>query len=345
VALDTCVYPTFDWDAFAIWQLKSKLLATEALTPRPAYFTDVSRSFSHLRYPILMPMICAGEHVMAGRLDDELEKSPLILLYLGMGAVVYSAIKVRRGKLAAITATTLLMCTPFMMGAAGNGTADVPLAAFYAGTLVSLLNWQQDRRACDLALCALLSICMAWTKQEGLYLAAINAAAVFGIAPRRPKAWIGFAAALGLAYLPWHIFAHPLPRTDENYTGHLHIGEIVAHLPRVRPVVHGFLVRAFYWDDWCVFWFALPAVALLERARLRRAPVALLWFLLLMHCLLNITPFVLVTNWILYQLMAVTQNRLMLHAAPAAALIIGLQWPRVRREPIKLPEPGIPRPQ
>ncbi|MGA3066125.1 MAG: hypothetical protein ABSF29_04675 [Tepidisphaeraceae bacterium] len=330
-ALDAFVYPTFDWDGFAIWQLKSKLLATQPLNPRPDYFTDVSRSFSHLRYPILVPMICAGEHVMSGRLDDELEKSPLFLLYIGMGAAVYGAIDRRRGGLAAITATTLLMGTQVMLRAACNGTADVPLAAFYACGLVCLLNWQEDRRGTDLALVALCSICMAWTKQEGIYLAVLNAAAVFAIDRRRPRVWIAFALAVGLAYLPWHVFAHPLPRTDEDYTGHLHVGEILNNLSRLGPVILGYLGSAFYWDNWCVFWFALFAIALLERERLRQPAVALLWILLIAHWLLNITPFLLVANWNYRELMWVTQDRLLLHTAPAAALLIGLQWPRLRR--------------
>jgi hypothetical protein len=331
VALDAFVYPTVEWDAFAIWQLKSKILTDQPLVPRPQYFTDVSRGYSHLGYPILVPMISAGEHAMAGSLDDEKEKAPLYLLYLGMGAVVYGAIRRPRGGFAAITTTALVMAVPKMLVVAGNGTADVPLTAFYACSLVCLLNWQQDRRTADLILTAIFTIFIAWTKQEGLEVALINVAAVFALAPRRPLAWAGFAAAVGLAYLPWYLYSHDLPRTDENYFGHLQISVLIGNLSRLPTVILGFLGSAFDWDTWCVFWFALGAAALLEIRRIREPAVALLWILLIAHFLAYLPPYIVVMNWNYRELMAVTQDRLLLHIAPAAALLIGLQFPRLKR--------------
>src|SRR5580698_3747439 len=88
VANDALMYPVNEWDAFAIWQLKAKVLATYALHPRPAYFTNLSLSYSHLRYPLLVPMMSAGMHALTGPLDD-LGKTISLLLYPGMGLAVF----------------------------------------------------------------------------------------------------------------------------------------------------------------------------------------------------------------------------------------------------------------
>src|SRR5437867_3301940 len=42
VAWHALALPLFEWDAFAIWGLKAKVLTFEALRPGPAYFHDLS---------------------------------------------------------------------------------------------------------------------------------------------------------------------------------------------------------------------------------------------------------------------------------------------------------------
>src|SRR5208282_91170 len=84
VAWYALTVPVIVGDAFSIWQLKAKVLATHPLFPRPDYFFDVSLSYSHLRYPILVPMISAGVNVMTGRIDTDLVKVPFLLSYIGL---------------------------------------------------------------------------------------------------------------------------------------------------------------------------------------------------------------------------------------------------------------------
>jgi len=46
-----------EWDAFAIWGFKAKVLTHEALRPTPAYFHDLTLSYSHLDYPLMVPFL------------------------------------------------------------------------------------------------------------------------------------------------------------------------------------------------------------------------------------------------------------------------------------------------
>jgi hypothetical protein len=56
IVVDALGFPVIEWDAFAIWQLKAQVLALQPLHPRPEYFSNLNLSFSHLRYPLLVPM-------------------------------------------------------------------------------------------------------------------------------------------------------------------------------------------------------------------------------------------------------------------------------------------------
>ncbi|MGD1278341.1 MAG: glycosyltransferase family 39 protein [Tepidisphaeraceae bacterium] len=347
VALDTLVYPTIEWDAFAIWQLKSKVLASQPLWPRPAYFSNIALSFSHLRYPVLAPMISAGVHAMVGRIDDELEKAPFLLFYLGLGAAVYAAIQSRRGTTAALSATALLMTTPLMLNYAGSGTAEMALTAFYGCSIIFILRWQERQQISDLIAASLLSALMIWTKNEGYALAAINVLAILLLTPhplRRRHLLAALACALLIAALsvPWIWYAHPLPRTDENYMDRLRVGLMLANLRRLPLILGSLLTEAIRPDHWCIFWFLLPAAAILNRRRPTQRPVVTLWILLAAQLLAYVPPFLVVDLWKnVKELLDVTTGRLLLHATPTAALLIGLQWPQLPRPAADRPAPMV----
>ena len=186
IANDVLMYPVNEWDAFAIWQLKAKVLAIYALHPQPAYFTNLSLSYSHLRYPLLAPMISAGMHAMTGSLDD-LCKTISLLLYPGMGLAVFAAVKRINGRTAALTATALLACLEPFCRYGGSGTAEMAITAFYACSLLCILRWRENRDRGFLILAAIFSGWMAWTKNEGLALAAINAIVVAASGPREQR--------------------------------------------------------------------------------------------------------------------------------------------------------------
>ena len=61
VAVHALGFPFYEWDSFAIWGLKAKVVAHESLAaPRPAYFHDLTLSYSHPDYPLLTPFLLAG---------------------------------------------------------------------------------------------------------------------------------------------------------------------------------------------------------------------------------------------------------------------------------------------
>ncbi len=336
VAADVAIYPTMEWDAFGIWQLKGEVLAKSALEPRPAYFENVNLSYSHLRYPVLMPMMSAGVHALTGRLGDDGQKTPALLMYLGLVAVVYSTIRRGSGHLAAITVTAMFADLPVFFRYAGSGTAEMALTAFYGGSVACLLRWWKDRDWGDLVLAALFSACMAWTKNEGQALAAINGVIILGVALSRRQWAQGatFIAIVFLLFLPWLIYMWGLPRTDENYAGRLNFGELASHVDRLPVIVKETGLAMGKWIDsgplrltaaWGIFWVVLVVLAASGWRRFGRGEVVLLWILLLLHLVVYVPPYM-VTPWDLRELMATTIDRLLMHAAPVAAMVMGLMW-------------------
>ncbi len=333
---------TIEWDAYAIWQLKAKLLATTALTPRPAYFTDVSLSYSHLRYPILMSMISASVHVMTGTLNDGLEKVPAILLLVGLCACVYGAIFRRRGSGAALTATALLLTTPTLLKFAGSGTAELAIAAFYACSIAAILRWQEQQKIADLLLAAFFSACLAWTKNEGLALAVVNLVIILFATPRpllrrHLTSAALFGAIIAMLYLPWFLYTHELPRTDEDYAGHLNVTRIVANIDRLPRILWAMLMETFNLARWGIFWVILLPLAILEWKQLQTRPVLTLIALLALQTTSYVVAY-LVTPLDVDHLIMTTSYRLLLHASPVGALLVGMLWPpSARKKPVPLP--------
>jgi hypothetical protein len=332
VATDVLVFPTLEWDAFAIWQLKAKVLASAPLVPRPSYFHDVRLSFSHLRYPVLWPMICAGVHAANQSLREGLGKLPAYLFYIGMGASIYGLLRRYRGPAPAIIAASLVLTMPVVYRYGGSGTAEMALTAFYAASIICILRWQERQRWNDLVLAALFSAAMAWTKNEGQVLALINALVILALTPnprsrRNLLAVLAFAAIVFLLFLPWLLYIRPLPRSDEDYAGHLNFHEIVTHADRLPAIALAMARELILFKDWGIFWILLIALALLQRSQTNSRTILTLWVLLALQLLVYFPPYM-VTNWDLDQLLPATVDRLFMHMMPVAALLIGLLWPQ-----------------
>jgi hypothetical protein len=331
LVIDTVHYPVIEWDAFAIWQLKAEVLTHLPLHPRPGYFSDVNLSYSHLRYPLLAPMMSAGMHAMTGRMDD-LSKTIALLLYPGMLLVVFAAVRRINGTSAGLTAVALLSCLQPMLRYGGSGTAEMALTAFYACSLLCILRWREKGRWGDLALCALFSAWMTWSKNEGLALAAVNVVVLAGIEVRgsRRRGLIGaamFVVIVAAIYLPWIVFSWGLPRTDEDYAGNLNVGSIISNIGRVPRILGAIVVEMVDWQYWGLFWFVTLFLVVVQRRRFARPAVAIVGVLLGLHLLAYLPPLMVVTGWNLDELLAVTTDRLLMHAAPAAAILIGLLLP------------------
>ncbi|HTL29894.1 MAG TPA: hypothetical protein VL282_11760 [Tepidisphaeraceae bacterium] len=352
VSVHSLAFGVIEWDDTAIWALKAKVVAHDALRNHPWYFHDPAMSYSHQDYPLLMPFMRAAVYGALGHVADAGGKVVGPLLFTALGMIVYSTSRrfLARGPSAALTA--LYLTIPPMLRFAGSGMSDVPLAVFSCATLAYLVRWLECASAgglqpacnrfptepidrlksarrmgalAELILAAIFASCAAFTKNEGLAFFAVVSALLFALAllkkdRRAIGAGITFALVAGLILLPWLIFRTELPRTHEDYGSKFTLWRILDNTPRLIPIARLFAAEFSHASTWSIFWFLPIAATLLNPSALRRRSVQFLWLVLLGHLAVYVLTYM-VTPWDLYELAVATTTRLVLHLSPAAVLI------------------------
>jgi hypothetical protein len=325
--------PLVEWDAFAIWGFKAKVLTHEALRPTPAYFHDLTLSYSHLDYPLMVPFLTAGAYAAMGTVDDQTGKLVSVFLDVLIVPMVYLGLRWKLRRLPAACLSAILAMLPVMFRYGGVGCADLPLAMFYAGSIFYVARWIDRQQWPDLILAILFSVFVAFTKNEGTVLALMNGAVLlgFGLWVGRRRAWVGavvFFAGLLAMDAAWLIWSRSLPRTHEDYGSKLLSSALVTHLPRLKEIIPAMLVQIAEFQVWGLLWIMAGVLALLGWRALARPYVLALWILLGMQLMVYALAYS-VTPWDLAVLMPMTMDRLLLHAVPAVIFLAGWHWAEV----------------
>jgi hypothetical protein len=157
-----------DWDAWAIWGAKAKVLA---LGTGP--LSDV-RYFGHGDYPLLWPSIWAYVGWLSGGWEEQWSRSVGILLYAL--CLWETVIIVRRltGSLGlAWLCGALFASVPMVPLIASWSYAEAPLWLFILTTLGCLFQFQKTQNARYLVYGALLAAGAAYSKNEGVLIALV----------------------------------------------------------------------------------------------------------------------------------------------------------------------------
>ena len=322
--------PLYEWDGFAIWGMKAKVLSTESLRAGPTYFHDVSLSYSHLDYPLLVPFLTAGAYGMMGQFHEQLGKVYFPLLFLALGLVLNIGLRWKLDSLRAAMLTALAMSVPVLVRWAGAGTADVALALYYTGMLCFSIRWLDEGNLRDLLIVMLCTVSCIFTKSEGLALSLIQVLGLFlfsafGPGKQRLAGMAVLVAGVLALSLPWLVWSGGLPRTHENYAANLNLANVFANWDRLRVILPEFARQVTAWERWGILWVLLAFSTICGWRRFRERHVAVLWFFLIAHLGLYVLIFI-VTPWDVRELLASALDRLILHTVPAAVLLIGFHW-------------------
>jgi hypothetical protein len=325
--------PLSEWDTFAIWGFKAKVLTHEALRPTPASFHDLTLNYSHLDYPLMVPFLTAGAYAAMGTVDDQTGKLVSVFLDVLIVPMVYLGLRWKLRRLPAACLSAILAMLPVMFRYGGVGCADLPLTMFYAGSILYVARWIDRQQWQDLILAILFSAFAAFTKNEGAALALMNGAVIlgFGLWVGRRRAWAGAAAFFtGLLAMDavWLIWSRSLPRTHEDYGSKLLSTALVTHLPRLKEIIPAMLIQIAEFQIWGLLWIMAVVMALLGWRALTRPFVLALWILLGMH-LMSYALAYSVTPWDLTVLMPMTMDRLLLHTVPVVIFLAGWHWTEV----------------
>ena len=326
VCVHSLMAPVFDIDAYALWGLKAKAVYHEGLVDG-GFFHRLPLSYNHLNYPLLVPFLAGGVFAALGRLDDSIWRVVFPFVFAGGAVFIFSSLRWKLSRVAAALLTTAFVTAPGVLKWAGAGTADFPLTVFYAMSVFYLLAYLAEGRRADLVFSILATALAAFTKNEGLALAAVNIAVIvlFLAVPKPSRKSLAAAAfyAVGVLalILPWLAWRAGVPNTHpENYTGGLVNLLSAGSWRRLPEILELFAKGIFSLHRWGPLWIVAIAAAVLNPAAVRQRHVAAAWLLLAAHIAVYILVFM-ISPWAPQFLADMSLDRILLHVVPVVLFL------------------------
>jgi hypothetical protein len=150
--------PQGNWDAWSIWNLRAKYLAAPGELPNRAWSAQLTGT--HPEYPLLLSGFVARCWAYAHDTPDVVPITTSYLFFLALIALAMGALAALRGGSLGLLCGLVLVGTPSLLHEVPAQYADIPLACFYAGTLLFLLL---DKPVAA----GVFAAFTAWTKDEG----------------------------------------------------------------------------------------------------------------------------------------------------------------------------------
>jgi hypothetical protein len=317
-------YPIWAWDALSTWGLKAKAFYL-------AGGVDMHRFEAHNYYPNLMPLLMAYLYYWAGGVADGLVKAVFPLWGGGIVVLFFSFLRrlgVSRTRALGAAAFLVLNGATFLMHLF-IAYADLALAYYQLAAAGLLYLWLRDEAPSGSGpLVACMCGGMAWSKYEGwpLVLITFLAAGLALVWLRPPRLWRKLLSLLlmGLGSwcfsFPWRLFVG----LQGLETGGDHIGGFSFHQLFLGA---GLVLKSLVWIPYFgLLWPLIFLSFILAGRSLGRTPLCFLGLLVagnlaslaLAYAIVPASP----AEFPLY--VRATVDRLLLHLAPAAALIFSV---------------------
>ena len=171
--------PYGNWDAWAIWNLRAKLLAQQDASWRNAFSTALNQlagaGATHGDYPLLLSGYIARCWSLLGSVDDTTVPIAVAGLFsFATVGLMVSGLAVLRGWSAATLGGLVLVGTAAFLLDSAWQFADVPLSFYYLAVLILFFLVMGDSSSRGLPVLAGFALgCAAWTKDEGMLFALV----------------------------------------------------------------------------------------------------------------------------------------------------------------------------
>jgi hypothetical protein len=234
VAPTFAVRPLVEWDGWAIWGAKARLLYEQ---PAAAPAALRSGDYGLTPYPLGLPTVEALGFGAMGRYDPTLIGVQFWLLALGFAASLWSVLQRSARSWAILLVVFVVLGTPQILYQLLTHYADVPLGLFVGLGVAAGAAWLAEPDERWLLLCFALFLGMAGvTKSEGFLFALAGVVALVAVARSRP-ALLAAGAVLALI-LPWRVYctAYGLSTSAYDLNKIVDVAYLRAHASRVGPV-------------------------------------------------------------------------------------------------------------
>lgn len=328
------------WDGIMNFGIKAKIFFLEGGVPL-SYFSDISRSWTHLNYPLHIPLLEAWVYQFVGQVAERQLMFIFLSFFLSLLALFYAAVRRRHTQLYSLVFVVVLSAVPFVLRMTASGYADLPMATFIFAASAYFYSWLRDKHTDDLLLAAVLAAQCVWVKREGLvfWLICLAALAAWSILSRheplrlRVRTMVTYLAPI-LVLVPWFgvISWQQPPDTDFLRLG---IDTVLVNIGRL-PVLLGLLLQEVgAVERWGIVWLLFLLAVLLRSPK--KWPAGDRFLLVgVVAYLVVMTSSYMLSSWPSYLDHAEASfDRLVFHVMPTAFLFISLRWPELevwRRE-------------
>ncbi|WP_163337916.1 hypothetical protein [Desulfopila sp. IMCC35008] len=316
VMLMSVVVVPDDWDAWAIWGSKAKVLA---LVQGP--LQDVT-AFDQADYPLLWPTIWAYSGWLSGGWEEMWSRGWggifLILCCWEIAVIIY---RWKHNILLALFGAALFSSMPMVPLVASWSYAEAPFWLFIITCVGCLLMRKDNDKMLITVIAALLASGAAYTKNEGVLFSCLASIWILFLPGRRPLAHFSiFLVVFFVTYAPWFWWVKIYLGLGSHATSGLHfdIGNIQRALGRA-PIVAEIIARM--WIDikqWNIV-LAITTLAIIPMSFHKEFRIMLFLPVLLLVGYFVITVF---HDADVYWQTGGSWNRLTIHVMPVIVVIL-----------------------
>ena len=160
-------------DGLYVWAIKAKAIYLDSAEKPGAllnYLTSDSWGFTHNDYPLALPSVESWIYVWIGKIDEQ--PVTLISAFSFTSLLTLMVCHLRRylPMSLALLPACLLATAQILINYSTTGYADVSLAAVYGGAAIFGVDYLCRRDQCSQYLCIILAGCAALVKNEGALL-------------------------------------------------------------------------------------------------------------------------------------------------------------------------------
>jgi hypothetical protein len=313
--------PVPSWDAWFLWSLKAKGLASAGSFHSPVFLSSVY-GWSSQDYPTLLPSWQALAYIVSGDLSISwpLQLQQAWLWTAGAVALVTLTDSFRPG---ASLLSLAWVASPQVVWQSMQGYADVPMALMVV--LGAAVVWRDRYDPRGQVLAGVLFAGAALTKSEGTPLVGIVLLCL--LFTKKPRAVLALGPIIVVAArLPWFVFAEMHGLTNHILTLPL-IADLISGRIPIRPVeiVSTMAAEAFSPLLWGLLVpGCIVAVVLARRLDVRLAVAALLQFVLFAVVYAATWPS---QGTPLEDFMASNVDRVLITPLGVLALAVAIGWP------------------
>jgi hypothetical protein len=342
LASEVLLRPTYPWDAWDAWALKSKtwyLLGHYVPFAAPADWLAAGadlRSGPAWAYPSALGWMQVYFASAAGDWVEPLVNLPWVVLWVALLLGHYGQWRaLGLGRPRAAIALFALGSLPLLeTHVALAGYADLWVATLFGFALLSWLRWQERRERDQLALAVLCAAVLPLIKLEGtVWCASLLGAIGFGLLPRRWR----WRAAAGVAIVLAAVVLVGQAQVLFAAIGWVRGGTHAIEIPVIGTLslrwhgdaALGLAGGLFVQSNWHLLWWIAPAAIAWRWRALRQSDALSLAALLLAACFALLVVLFVFTDAAEWAESYTAVNRLVMHVTPAVVTLLAL----LMREP------------